>query len=185
MEFFVSSATPSRQRTDCAIVGVFDKGVLGTAAEDLDRKLGGRITKLVKRGDVRGKTGDALLLADVSGAPCERILLVGLGTRASFNRKQYRKAIAGALTTIGKSGARDAVSYLSLESVKDADAYALARIAIEVVGNSQYRIPDHKTANKRPKSTLTRFGIAAESRSDKTSAERGVEHGQGIVAGTS
>jgi leucyl aminopeptidase len=55
MQFFVTSATPSRQRTDCAIVGIFEKGSLGAAAEELDVKLGGRISKLAKRGDVRGK----------------------------------------------------------------------------------------------------------------------------------
>ena len=104
MEFFVTSATPSRQRTDCAIVGVFDKGVLSAAAEDLDNKMGGRIAKLVKRGDLRGKTGDSLLLADVSGVACERILLIGLGTRGSFNRKQFRKAISGAVATLAKTG---------------------------------------------------------------------------------
>ena len=185
MEFFVTSATPSRQRTDCAIVGIFDKGVLSAAAEDLDKKMAGRIAKLVKRGDVRGKTGDSLLLADVSGVACERILLVGLGARGSLNRKQYRKAISGALATLAKTGARDAVSYLSLETVKDADAYTLARSAVETVGNAQYRIPDHKTANKRAKSTLTRFGIAVENRGDRSNAERGIEHGQGIVAGMS
>jgi leucyl aminopeptidase len=183
MEFFVTSASPSRQRTDCAIVGVFDKGSLSAAAEELDRKLGGRIARLVKRGDVRGKFGDSLLLADVTGAACERILLIGLGARGSFGRKQFRKAVAGALAVVARTGAKDAVSYLSLETVKDADSYVLARAAVEAVGNSQYRIPDHKTSNKRPKSTLTRFGLAAESRGDRSAAERGVAHGQGIVAG--
>src|SRR5690606_38897987 len=87
--------------------------------------------------------------------------------------------------TLGKTGARNAVSYLSLESVKDTDVYTLARAAAETVGNSQYRIPDHKTSNKRPKSSLTRFGIAVETRGDRSAAERGIEHAEGIVAGMS
>ena len=124
MEFFVTATTPSRQRTDCAIVGVFDKGVLSSSAEELDRKLGGRIARLAKRGDLRGKAGDTLLLADVSGAACERVLLVGLGSKSSFGRKQYRKAISTALTALAKTGAKDAVSYLSLEAVDDAAAAA-------------------------------------------------------------
>lgn len=185
MEFFATSASPSRQRTDCAIVGVFDKGDLGAAAQDLDSKLGGRLAKLAKRGDLRGKTGDALLLADVSGVACERILLIGLGARGNFNRKQYRKALATALTALAKTGARDAVNYLALEDIKDTDTYGRARAAVEAVGHAQYRIPDHKTANKRPKSTLTRFGIAAASRGDRGAIERGIAHGEGIVAGMS
>ena len=120
---------------------------------------------LVKRGDLRGKTGDAVLLADLSGAPCERVIVLGLGNRSAFKRKQYRKALASALAVLARTGANDAVSYLGLDEIADADAYSQARIAVEVVAASHYRIPDHKTSNKRPKPSLTKFGIAvAESR---------------------
>ena len=185
MEFFVSTAAPSRQRTDCAIVGVYDKGVLTETAHALDRRIGGRIAKLVKRGDVRGKAGETLLITDIDGAASDRILIVGLGPRANFKRKQYRKALASALGAIGRTGARNAVSYLGLEEIADSDSYSLARAAAEVVGNAQYRVPDHKTTNKRPKSMLTKFGVAVASRADRTHAERGLAHGQGIVAGMS
>ena len=185
MEFFVSTAAPSRQRTDCAIVGVYDKGVLSETAQAFDRRIGGRIARLVKRGDVRGKAGETLLLTDIQGAASERLLIVGLGARASFKRKQYRKALSAALAALARTGARDAVSYLGLEEVADGDSYSLARAAAEVLGSSMYRIPDHKTANKRPKSTLTKFGVAVAGRADRTNAERGLAHGQGIVAGMS
>lgn len=182
MQFFATSASPARQKTECAIVGVFDKGVLSGAAEELDRASGGRIARLVKKGDMRGKAADVLLLTDITG-PAERIVLVGLGARASFKRKQYRRALNAALTVIGRTGAREAVSYLSLETVADADSYALGRTAAEAAGNHIYRIPDHKTANKRPKATLNRFGIAIGSKGEQGNAERGLEHGRGIVAG--
>ena len=183
MEFFVSTASPSRQRTACAIVGVYDKGVLSTAAEELDARIGGRIARLVKRGDLRGKTGDSILLTDLSGAPCERVIVLGLGTRGAFKRKQYRKALASALTILGRTGATDAVSYLGLDEIADADAYTQARALVEAVAASQYRIPDHKTSAKRPKAPLAKVGIAVANRSDKGHAERGLEHGQAIVTG--
>ena len=183
MEFFVSTASASRQRTDCAIVGVYDKGVLSAAAEDLDARIGGRIAKLVKRGDLRGKTGDAILLSDLSGAPVERVLVLGLGNRGAFKRKQYRKALASALNLLAKTGARDAISYLGLDEIADANAYTQARIVVEAVSASQYRIPDHKTSNKRPKPALIKFGLAVASRGDKAQAERGIAHGEAIVSG--
>jgi leucyl aminopeptidase len=182
MQFFATSAAPARQKTECAIVGVFDKGVLSGAAEELDKASGGRIARLVKRGDLRGKAGDVLLLTDMAG-PAERIVLVGLGARAAFKRKQYRRALNTALTTLGRTSTHEALSYLSLETVGDADTYALARTAAEAVGNHIYRIPDHKTANKRPKATLNRFGIAIGGKGEQGNADRGLEHGRGIVAG--
>jgi leucyl aminopeptidase len=185
MEFFATTSSAARQRTDCAIVGVYDKGVLSGAAEELDRRIGGRIARLVKRGDLRGKSGDSVLLADLTGGPCERVVVLGLGARNGFKRKQYRKALAAALAIVGKTGARDAVSFLGLDEISDADVYTQARIAVEVASNAQYRIPDHKTSTKKPKPALTRFGVAVASRSDKNAAERGLRHGEGIVAGMS
>jgi leucyl aminopeptidase len=185
MEFFVSTAAASKQRTDCAIVGVYDKGVLSAAAAELDERIGGRIARLVKRGDLRGKAGDVLLLADLAGTPIERVVVVGLGARSSFKRKQYRKALTSALATLSRTGAKDAVSYLGLDGVADVDTYTVTRIAVEVAANSQYRISDHKTANKRQKPTLLRFGIAVANRGDRGNAERAITHGQAIVAGTS
>ena len=183
MDYFVTTAAAARHRTECAIVGVFEKGELGTAATQLDERIGGRIAKLAKRGDLRGKSGDVVLLSDLDGAPCERAIVVGLGSRSGFKRKQFRKALNTAIATLARTNAREAVSYLSLETVADADNYTLARVAADVVNNSVYRIPDHKTANKRPKAVLTRFGVAASGRSEQTAAERGLEHGRGIGLG--
>ena len=86
MEFFATTASPARQKTACAIVGVYDKGVMSDAAADLDRRSGGRIARLIKAGDLRGRSGEVLMLADVDG-PAERIVVVGLGARGSFARK--------------------------------------------------------------------------------------------------
>lgn len=185
MEFFPSFAGPAKQRTECAIVGVYDKGVLSAAAEELDKRIGGRIARLVKRGDLRGKAGDVVLLADVSGAPVERVVVVGLGGRNAFRRKQYRKALASALGVVARTGAKDAVTYLGVDGVGDADTYAMTRVAVEVAANSQYRIADHKTSNKRQKPTLTKVGIAISGRAERGNAERAIEHGQGVVAGMS
>jgi leucyl aminopeptidase len=185
MEFFVSLASPAKQRTDCAIVGVYDKGTLSAAAEELDKRIGGRIARLVKRGDLRGKAGDVILLADLAGVPVERVVVVGLGGRNAFKRKQYRKAVANALSAVARTGAKDAVSYLGLDGVGDADTYAMARIAVEVAANSQYRITDHKTGNKRQKPSLEKFGIAVAARGDRGNAERAIAHGRGISAGMS
>src|SRR6186713_196042 len=85
MEFFAISPAAPKERTACAIVGLYQKGdqkdekkgKLSTAAQALDKSLQGRIGKLIEQGDVRGKLGDTFLLADVRGLPCERILLVG------------------------------------------------------------------------------------------------------------
>ena len=88
MRFYAVSGSAARQRTDCAIVGLYESGSLSTAAAQVDAALGGRLTRLVKRGDLRGKAGETSML-DVDGGPASRVLVVGLGKKDGFKRKQY------------------------------------------------------------------------------------------------
>jgi len=184
MEHFVVTASPTRQRTDCAIVGVYEKGSLGSAASDLDTKLGGVLTRLVKNGDLRGKLGETFLLSDPKGAPCRRIVVVGLGGREGFTRKQYRKALISGLALVIRTGARDAVNYLSLEKLHGVDTYMQGRLTAEVAAHSLYRIPDLKSTKKPPTPALKKLGVAVAERSAKSAVERGLHHGQGLSKGT-
>jgi leucyl aminopeptidase len=183
MQFFVSTSSAARQRTECAVIGVFEKGTLSQAARELDERLGGRIERLTKSGDVRGKLGETLLLADLEGGPAQRVLLVGMGGQKNYGRKQYRRAMHAAAGVITKLPVREALSYLSLERFDGSSSYYFGRSAAEIIGNSLYRIPDHKSARKPAGPLLARFGIAVDGRGERAQAERGLEHGQGVVAG--
>jgi leucyl aminopeptidase len=121
------------------------------------------------------------LLAPGSG-PAERILLVGLGPRASYGRKAYRRAIVVATQWLAKTGAANAMSYLAREPVPGLEPYYAARQALESVESTLYRIPDLKSGPKPPRPRLARFGIAVQS-GDLAAAHRGVRDGRGVAAG--
>ena len=182
MRFYAVSGSAARQRTDCAIVGLYESGALSTAAGQLDAALGGRLARLVKRGDLRGKVGEVAML-DVDRGPCQRVLVVGLGKKDGLKRKQYRKAVAAAVTALAKTGARDAVSYLSQEPIADTDAYYRGRLAAEAAGHALYRIPAIRSARKPAAPALKSLGIAVPQRDQTKDAERGLAHGRGIAAG--
>ena len=185
MELNAVTASVARQRTDCAIVGVYEKGTLSAAARELDKKLGGQLTRLVKQGDVRGKLGETMLLPELHNAPCARALLVGLGAQDKFGRKQYRRALATALTAVNKTGSVQATSYLSQETVAATSSYYIGRTSAEVAGNSSYRINDLKSAKKAPPPKLKKLGIAILGTPERSQAEQGLKHGQGVVTGMS
>ncbi|HEX9207355.1 MAG TPA: leucyl aminopeptidase [Steroidobacteraceae bacterium] len=182
MRSFVVTASPARQKTDCAIVGLHEGGGVTGAAAQIDVALKGRLTRLVRSGDLRGKSGDLRLL-DVDGAPCSRVLVVGLGKKAAFGRKQYRKALVAAFGAIAKTGARDAVSYLA-EAVQAPDAYYDARLAAEALGAALYRVPAIRSARKPPEPALKAFGFAVSDASQKGAAQRGLAHGTAVAIGT-
>jgi hypothetical protein len=142
MRLYAATTAPQRQKTDCAIVGLHEGGRLSVAGVALDAALKGRLIRLIKRGDVHGRSGELRLL-DTDGAACDRVLLVGLGKAGSFGRKQYRKALVSALGVLAKTGARDAVSYLG-EALAEPDAYYDARLAAEALGAQVIWIRGHR-----------------------------------------
>ena len=181
MEYFFSSAQPARTRTGCAIAGIFEGGQLGDSARNLNASSGRRIAAAVSAGDIRGKLGETLLLSRLPGLSCERVLLVGLGKRDTFDLKRYRRANTEVALVLKRIGARDAITYVSREAVKGVDARTRARHAVEVLEQTLYRFTAMKTGEDRPLA-LTRFGIASE-RSDRAEIEAGVREGEAIASG--
>jgi len=182
MRFHAVSGSAARQRTECAIVGLYESGTLSVAASQLDTALGGRIGRLVKRRDAHGKLGECTLL-DTEHGPCQRALVVGLGRKDSFGRKQYKKALLAAATAVAKPGARAALCFLSAEPVAATDAYYRGRLAAESVGHALYRVPAIRSTRQPPPAALKSFGIALADKDQVRDAERGLEHGRGIAAG--
>jgi leucyl aminopeptidase len=183
MRFHAVSGSAARRRTDCAIVGIHDKGVLTASAAQLDARLNGRLARLAKRGDLRSKAGETTVL-HVDGGPCERVLVVGLGRRGTLERKQYKKAMVAAAGALVRSGARDAVSYLSLEPIDATDVYYRGRLAAEAIGHALYRVPAIRSSRAPKAPRLARFGIAVHHAAQIAEAARGLAHGAAIAAGT-
>ena len=119
MEFMAIVDAKARTPSGCAVVGIYENGDLGVAARQIDKQLQGLITGLHGSGDFAAKLADTLMLPLPSGANVSRLLLIGLGTRASFGRKQYRKALLASAQGLAKTGTADAVVYLALEPVGD------------------------------------------------------------------
>jgi leucyl aminopeptidase len=107
----------------------------------------------------------------MSGSVAERILLVGLGSRGAFGRKQYRKAVLAAAAALAKTGAGEAIVYLPLESVADLDLQYRSRIVAELFCSQSYKIPDLKTPPKPKAARLTKVQAAvADARAPKIAA---------------
>ena len=183
MEFKAIIDAKARNEAGCAVVGVYEDGDLGKAADQLDKQMGGLIGKLHADGDFSGKLGDVLLLPAPAGAAAARVLLVGLGARASFGRRQYRRALQSTVQALAKTGARDAVVYLALEQAGDLDVEYRARNVAEVFCAQLYKIPDLKTGAKPKTPRLSSVGVAvADARAYKAAAQ-GLRIGAALGSG--
>jgi leucyl aminopeptidase len=112
-------------------------------------------------------------------------LLIGLGPRAGFARKQYRKALQSAAQALSKTGAGDAVVYLAMEPVPELDMQYRARIVAEVFSSHAYKVPDLKTSPKPKARPLATINVAtADARAAKAASEGlriGAAIGQGMA----
>jgi len=185
MEFNAIVDTKARNTAGCAVIGSYEDGDLGIAARQIDAQLDGLIAKLHVDGDFAGKLGNVLLLPAPAGAAAARVLLIGLGSRPAFGRKQYRKALQSAVQALAKSGAGDAVVYLALEEVAGLDAQYRARIVAEIFCAQLYKIPDLKTSVKPKAPRLSSVSVAtADARAAKSAAQGlriGVAVGSGLA----
>jgi len=185
MEFKAIVDAKARLQTGCAVVGVYENGDLGIAARQIDKQFDGLIAKLHGSGDFAAKLGDALMLPLPAGSAASRLLLVGLGTRAGFARKQYRKALQSSAQALAKTGASDALVYLALEHVPELDMQYRARILAEVFSSQAYKIPDLKTNAKAKSKRLATLNVAAADARGEKSATEGLRIGAAVGSGLS
>jgi len=183
MEFKAIIDAKARNDAGCAVVGVYEEGDLGIAAGQIDKQLDGLIGKLHGNGDLSGKLGEVMLLPTPAGTAAARVLLIGLGTRAAFGRKQYRKALQSAVQALAKTGASDAAVYLALEVVADLDVQYRARAVAEVFCAQLYKIPDLKTSAKPKPPRLSSVGVAVADARGAKAATEGLRIGAAVGSG--
>ena len=183
MQFKAIVDAKARDPSGCAVVGLYENGDLGIGAQSIDAQIGGLIRQLQARGDFAAKLGDTLLLPQPVGAASARILLVGLGARSAFGRKQYRKALQSSVQALAKTGASDAVVYLALEEVPALELPYRARVVAEVFCAQTYRIPDLKSGAKPKPSKLSLVNVAAANARAANAVADGLKIGAAIGSG--
>src|SRR4051812_43470393 len=87
---------------DTLAVAVTEDGRLSRAAEELDRRLNGRLARLVEAGEVRGDPGRTLVLHVDGTEGVRRVAAAGVGAAARVDPDALRTAAAAVVR-----GARD------------------------------------------------------------------------------
>ncbi len=183
MEFMAIVDAKARHAADCAVVGVYENGDLGVAARQIDKQLDGIIMKLHRSGDFAAKLGDSIMLPLPQGLVAGRLLLIGLGSRAAFARKQYRKALQSSAQALAKTGSSQAALYLAMEPVAELDMLYRARFIAEVFCAHAYKIPDLKTAAKPKARPLASILVATADAKGAKAAAAGLRVGAALGSG--
>ena len=183
MEFSIKSGSPEKQRSACVVVGVFETRKLTLAGEMIDRVAKSYLSDILRRGDLEGKCGSTLLLHNVPGTLCDRVLLVGLGKEKEFRENEYRQALKAAIKTLNETGSLEAVIYLTELSVKKRDVTWRIEQAVIVAMEAVYRFDKLKSKQEDVRRPLRKLTLSVQRRNEIQEAENAVISGQAIAHG--
>jgi leucyl aminopeptidase len=182
MKFEAYAGDATRQRADCLVLGLHDERDLPAETRAADRALGGRIAGLHKSGDFSGRSGESLLVTGLGGGRASRVLLVGLGPKAGYQRRAWKRAHATAVAALGRTRIASAAFALPVPETKGFDAAHRGRVAADAIGSALYRVNDHKTGKRPPAPALARVRIGPFPAEQLAAARRGLAEGEALIA---
>jgi len=185
VEFSIKSRSPEKQRGACVVVGVFDSRKLTQPAAALDKAANGYIAGILGRGDMNGDAGSSLLLQNVPGTLCDRVLLIGLGKEKEFHEKEFAKAIRTALKEINETGATDASIYLCELPVRKRSLAWRIRQSAMIAQEAAYKFEQFKSKKDDTRRPLKKLSFCVDRRSELPLAEEALAQGLAISEGMS
>ena len=183
MDYQTTTRSASRLAADCLILGIYERNRLGTAANDVDEASDGWLTAQLRRGDVSTGRGKTALLPAPEGVKAQRLLVVGLGKKDSFDAVACRKVIGKAMETLAERKIDSLGVGITLEDCSGTAPYYRARHASEVIAGSQYVFDEMKSERDRKRNKLRKVTLLLGNRSDANRARLGAQHGAAIGRG--
>ena len=182
MDFLLANPPIETLETECLIVAVFENEQLSHAAQTLDSLTDGVISKILQRGDIKGKVAETLLVNYLPNKSIKRALLVGLGDADKLSAKKFRKAVASAANTLKTTKINSAVCCLAEGNVIEQTISWNARQIVEAFDVPFYQFNDCKS-KPTDKPALTELSLHSAANSDAIQA--GLNQGLAIAQGVS
>ena len=163
MNYSFISGEAAQASGELLVIPVFE-GELGdkspTALARADSVFEGRLATAAAQEGFKGKAEQSFTLHTLGRLEAERVLLLGLGTRAKYTPEVLRQAAGRAAKTAQRLKVRTAV--FALPSVDDASA--ALRATVEGLELGAYRFDRYKSSSKEeknaPKLSTVRLALA-------------------------
>jgi len=107
MELKVQTGDITTWKGDGIAVNLFEGAMSPDgAAGAVDKKLRGVLTKMIKKGEIKGKLGNATIVHTFDKLPSDRVCVVGLGKQGEFTLDRARQAAANGAQALRNAGAK-------------------------------------------------------------------------------
>ncbi len=186
IELNLETSSPEKVRTGVLVVGAFADGALPSSSQKIDQVSKGKLSAVIKRGDLDEKAGASLLLHDLPGTEAERVLLVSLGKRGEFGDKAFRDALSSAAKVLADGAAKDAVVTLADIEVPGRSRVWRMQHASRLLTDGAYRFdaPRAQTNNKKKERGARKVTLLTSERVNdevKTAVHRGQAIAEGVA----
>lgn len=182
MKYQLLTSKTLDKKTDCLVLGVWDRTGLDAPSDMLAPLVFELCSNVIQAGDIKGKIGETLLVHGPANAVASRVLLVGLGDKNKFDAKAYRKVARATAQALNKTPAKTALISLAQLPVTNRDAAWAATQTVMEIGNAQYQY-DQTKSKKADKPALTSVTIAATPDANRKGMNEAIDAGEAISLG--
>ena len=181
MDYSLETAPLDTLSCDCLILGVYQDQQLSASAKTLNESTQELLKKIIARGDIAGKNGEAVLINAVPSNTIARILLVGLGENQPLTTKNFRKALFAAINSLKKSSISTVVCNMTSCAVSGVDSAWKTRQIIEIFSDTVYQFTACKTI-KETDFNIKHLIITSEEH-ELIISQKGLQQGKAIAEG--
>ena len=182
VEFSTGRFNPLARRTDCLVLGAYDRRRFTPAAQKVDEATGGALGQLVADGDLSPKTGSTVLLHRPRGVSARRVLLVRLGAPDALDERGFARAVRAAARAVAGTGSRGVTDFLGEAEVDGRDESWRVRRIAEAYGDAVYRFDELRSERDAPQRPRMRR-VAVNSSRDRSAARRALAEAAAVDAG--
>jgi len=183
MEFNSKVAIPEKAKTGCIIVGIYESSKLTPSCDALNKASDNYISKIIKKGDIKGKTGQTLLLHDVPELNASRVLLVGCGKQKDLTPSIYKTIVNSTLNSLKQIGSAEAICCLHELPIDDRDLNWKTSQAIQLIQANEDRCDSLKSEPPESQQKLRKLNWLAKNKTEAKAIDQGIKIGTAIAQG--
>ncbi len=184
MELKVQSGDIATWKGDGIVVNLFEgitkpTGALGA----VDHALKGQLSKLIAKGDIKGKFGSTLVVHSLDKLPADRVCIVGLGKPAELTLDRVRQAAANGVKTLRAAGAKKIATVVHGVGLGESDVEQTAQANAEGILLGLWQFRKYHSDNSEVKIVSHVTMLEAET-SKLKAVKEGVARGEIIASAT-
>ena len=182
MEFTLKVAHPASTKTACVVIPVTGGRCLTPAAQALDQASEGRLTQILKRGDLAAEAGKTLLLSGLEGVTASRVLLVEMG-EDPLKDSTFRTLVCSVEQALANTAVKEVLCTLTELEVPGRDGAWVLEQTVLTLREQRYRI-QKQTQTPKPPSPWKKIALLVPPSLSLKKAQGFVEQAQAVANGT-